>query len=199
MPLLEDAKKITEQITGWRRPTKAALQDAIRTRKPRKLRFGEDDLIPNHPRWPALIYRRAVHRARGYDPAAIFEDLFARNGWRDSWRGGVYTFLHYHSRIHEVLGIARGSVRIRLGGPHGRVLVLKAGDVVILPAGTGHQCLGASNTMLAVGAYPAAGVYDECRARKDDHRRALRSIPKVPRPRRHPIYGRSVSFATLWR
>ena len=36
--------------------------------------------IPNHPRWPLLIYPGAVTIA-GPDPAAAFEELFARNRW----------------------------------------------------------------------------------------------------------------------
>ena len=81
---------------------------------------------------------------RTLDPAAVIEDVFDRNGWGDGWRNGIYDYLHYHSRIHEVLGIARGSAKVRLGGNRGRTLKLGAGDVVILPAGTGHQCLAAS-------------------------------------------------------
>jgi uncharacterized protein YjlB len=78
---------------------------------------------------------------RTLDPAAVMEELFESNGWGDSWRNGIYDYLHYHSRINEVLGIARGSAKVRLGGDRGRTLKLRAGDVVILPAGTGHQCL----------------------------------------------------------
>jgi uncharacterized protein YjlB len=36
------------------------------------------------------------------------EELFRQNGWRASWRDGIYDYVHYHSRIHEVLGVARG-------------------------------------------------------------------------------------------
>jgi uncharacterized protein YjlB len=81
-------------------------------------------------------------------PAAIFEELFERNGWGDSWRNGIYDYAHYHSRIHEVLGVARGHPRIRFGGAKGRALKLKAADVVILPAGTGHERLSGSKDLL---------------------------------------------------
>ena len=50
--------------------------------------------------------------------------------------------------------LARGHARIRFGGNKGRVLKLRSGDVVILPAGTGHQSLSASKDLLVVGAYP---------------------------------------------
>ena len=36
--------------------------------------------VPNHPRWPLLLYPQAVP-IQGADPAAAFEALFARNRW----------------------------------------------------------------------------------------------------------------------
>jgi uncharacterized protein YjlB len=138
--------------------------------------------------WPLLLYKDAVKLPGAIDPAAVFEDLFEENGWGDSWRDGIYDYAHYHLRIHEVLGIARGSGRVRFGGSKGRTLTLKAGDVAVLPAGTGHQCLSGSDDFLVVGAYPPAGVFDICKA-AEDRLKALRTIPKVPRPRKDPVYG----------
>jgi uncharacterized protein YjlB len=198
MPLLEDAKKIAEQVTGWRRPDKSGLDALIRSRKPHTFRFKDDGLVPNHPRWPLIVYRSPVRLAADYDPAAVFEDLFGRNGWGDSWRAGIYDFMHYHSRIHEVLGVARGKVRVLFGGALGRTLELKGGDVAILPAGTGHRCMGAKD-LLVVGAYPATGTYDECRANYPDHDRAVKTIPKVARPRKDPVYGPDGPLSGLWR
>ena len=117
-------------------------------------RFTDDGLIPNHPKWPLIIYKSAVRLPQCLDPAAVFEELFDSRGWGSSWRDGIYGYVHYHSRIHGVLGIARGSGRVQFGGTKGRALTLKAGDVAILPAGTGHQRLKASEDFLVVGAYP---------------------------------------------
>src|SRR5262249_7352803 len=50
-------------------------------------------------------------------------------------RNGIYNYAHYHSRTHEVLGVARGHARVRFGGERGKELRLKVGDVVVLPAG----------------------------------------------------------------
>jgi hypothetical protein len=88
---------------------------------------------------------------------------------------------------HEVLGIARGSATVRLGGNKGRIVKLKAGDAIVLPAGTGHQCLSASKTFITVGAYPPNGSYDECGPTVEEHDRNVNAIPKVGRPRKHPL------------
>jgi uncharacterized protein YjlB len=196
MPLLENVKRITEKATGWKRPQDP--RDLPRERKPQTHRFTDDGLIPNHPKWPLVIYKGAVRLPSSLDPAAVFEDLFESNGWGDSWRDGIYDYAHYHSRIHEVLGIARGSGRVQFGGPKGRTFVLKAGDVAILPAGTGHQCLCASDDFLVIGAYPPTGTFDVCN-KPEDRKKALVTIPKVPRPRTDPVYGAKGPLMRTWR
>jgi uncharacterized protein YjlB len=196
MSFLEDVKRITEKATGWKRPEDP--QVLLRERKPQAYRFKDDGLFPNHPKWPLVIYKSVVRLPVTLDPAAVFEDLFESNGWGDTWRDGIYDYAHYHSRIHEVLGIARGSGKVQFGGPKGRTLVLKAGDVVVLPAGTGHQCLKASDDFLVVGAYPPTGTFDICK-KPEDRKRALVTIPKVARPHKDPIYGTKGPLLRSWR
>ena len=119
MPIVEDLKEYAERATGRRRPGKRKARDFTQTRKPLPVRFKDDGLVPNHPRWPLIIYRSAVDLDERHDPAAVIEDLFEANGWGDTWRDGIYDYVHYHSRIHEVLGIARGKGRVRFGGRKG--------------------------------------------------------------------------------
>jgi uncharacterized protein YjlB len=198
MPALETAKKFAETITGWSRPSRSDLAALIRERKADTFHFRDDGIIPNHPNWPLIIYRSVVRLPDELDPAAVLEDLFGSNGWGASWRDGIYDYGHYHSRIHEVLGIARGKAKVQFGGKRGRSLALKAGDVAILPAGTGHQCLSATKDFLVVGAYPPAGKYDECTSSKD-HERALKTIPKVGRPRKDPVFGGNGPLPKAWK
>jgi uncharacterized protein YjlB len=198
MPALETVKKFAEKLTGWARPSKADLMALVKEREAHSFRFQDDGTIPNHPTWPLIIYRSAVRLPGKLDPAAVFEDLFQRNGWDDSWRNGIYDYVHYHSGIHEVLGIARGAAKVRFGGRRGRTLALKAGDVAILPAGTGHQRLSASRDFLVVGAYPPTGKYDEC-TNGEDRERALKTIQKVVRPRRDPVFGADGPLLKAWK
>jgi len=197
MALLETLKEKAERVSGLARPGRKQAPRLVRDRKPNTVRFADDGFTPNHARWPLIIYRGAVRLTNEHDPAAVIEDVFESNGWRDSWRDGIYDYLHYHSRIHEVLGVARGKAEVRFGGDKGRTYRLKAGDVAVLPAGTGHQCLAASKDFLVVGAYPSSGTYDEC-TELEDRARALKSIPKVVRPRKDPVYGARGALKRLW-
>jgi uncharacterized protein YjlB len=132
------------------------------------------------------------------DPAAVIEDLFEANGKADTWRDGIYDYVHYHSGIHEVLGIARDKGRVRFGGKKGRIYTLKAGDVAILPAGTGHQRLSADDEFLVIGAYAPTGTYEECTT-IEERPRALKTIPKVPVPRKDPVYGTGGPISKFWK
>jgi uncharacterized protein YjlB len=92
------------------------------------------------------------------------------------------------------MGIARGRAKVRFGGKHGRTFKLSAGDVVILPADTGHKCIAVSRRFLAVGAYPPFGTYDECIPTKARHSRDTMRIRKVARPRNDPVFGSAGRF-----
>ena len=195
MFILETLKRTFARVSG--RPTARQARNRVIRRRPNTFAFRDDGRIPNNP-LPFVVYRGAVRVDKDSDPAAVFEQLFSSNGWGDSWRNGIYDYVHYHSRIHEVLGIARGRGRVQFGGPHGEELDVEAGDVAILPAGTGHQCLMASPDFLVVGAYPPAGTYDECRGSAEEHARAKETIPEVPVPDRDPVYGRNGALTKLW-
>jgi uncharacterized protein YjlB len=109
------------------------------------------DRIPNNPRFPVLLYSGVDEASQG--PDAI-RALFARHAWGGSWIDGVFDFHHFHSTSHEVLGVVSGSATLELGGPQGRPFEVSAGDVVVLPAGTGHRRASADPAFRVVGAYP---------------------------------------------
>jgi uncharacterized protein YjlB len=101
--------------------------------------------------------------------------------------------------IHEALGIARGKATVRFGGDKGEIVEVKAGDLAVLPAGTGHQRLASSDDLLVIGAYPPEGTYNLCRDSKADHGAALATIPNVPVPNSDPVLGKNGGLVRLWR
>ena len=164
---------------------------------PESFHFADDGAIPNS-RLPVLVYKSALD-AGGRDPAAAIERLFGDNDWPPQWRDGIYPFHHYHSTAHEVLGIARGSARVRLGGEAGRDFDLAAGDVVVLPAGTGHKRLTERGDLVVVGAYPPGQDWDLLRGDPAERPAALANIARVPLPESDPVHGKEGPLVRLWR
>ena len=158
--------------------------------------FADDGLVPNN-RIPFLVYKSAVDVDNGH-PEQTIEGLFGANGWGDMWRNGVYDFLHYHATVHEALGIARGQARVRFGGDRGKEIEVRAGDVAILPAGTGHQCLSASADFSVVGAYPPGAKMQVTRPTPENHAKALQTIPQVKLPQSDPVLGADGPLVRLW-
>jgi uncharacterized protein YjlB len=156
--------------------------------------FDDDGGIPNSA-LPVLLYHDALDGA--FD-AATYEALFARHGWLGAWRNGIFPFHHFHSTAHEVLGIARGTADVMLGGPNGRRLALAAGDVVVLPAGTGHRNVGSSADLLVVGAYPNGMRWDLRRGDPGEHGEVLANIACVPAPDEDPVNGPEGPLVELW-
>jgi uncharacterized protein YjlB len=187
-----------KQVVGTG-PSPAAAQVAVRRRKPETRLLKDDGTVPNNPTLPLIHYRNAVCLTNSENPAAIFERLFESNGWKGTWRDGIYDYVHYHSNTHEVLGIARGEARVRFGGYKGKVIAVNAGDVVVLPAGTGHQRISASRDLLVVGGYPTPKKYDECKGTTAERQKALKTIPKVPLPAKDPIYDEGGPLTDLWK
>jgi len=159
-------------------------------------RFEDDGLVPNNDRLPLVVYRGALGEAP--DRAGRCEAMFARNGWGGSWRNGIYALHHYHSTAHEVLGIAAGSARVRLGGESGRAIELCAGDVVVIPAGVAHKREAASDDLLVIGAYPVGQDPDMCRAGAEARERALAKVRAVPLPAADPVTGGHAPLLECW-
>lgn len=192
---IEPIKRLLENATGMGVPAREEALAAVREVRPIRMKFRDDGYVPNNPKLQLLYYRKSVRFDRKHDPAATLETIFNAHGWGRAWRNGVYDFVHYHSMIHEVLGVARGSATLRLGGNKGKTVKVGAGDVIVIPAGTGHECLKASTEFLVVGAYPATGTYDECRGSFQERDRAIASIRRVEVPEQNPLFG---SLSAVW-
>jgi uncharacterized protein YjlB len=165
--------------------------------KPLTFVFEDDGLVPNNP-MPFLVYKQAVDVDNAH-PEKTVEGLFGANGWGEMWRNGVFDYLHYHATVHEALGVARGHARVQFGGNHGKAIDMAAGDVVILPAGTGHQCLSATEDFCVVGAYPPGAKMHVTLPTPENHAKALKTIPKVKLPKTDPVMGENGGLMELWK
>jgi uncharacterized protein YjlB len=153
--------------------------------------------FPNNPTLPVILYRGALEGAPGEELARRIERAFHAHGWTDGWRDTVYDYAHYHSTAHEVLGCFAGHARVELGG--GKLTVeLRAGDVVVLPAGVAHKNLGASDDFAVVGAYAGGRKYDMRRGRQGEREDAEQQIARVPLPEQDPVFGSLGPLIEAW-
>jgi uncharacterized protein YjlB len=157
------------------------------------LALGSD--VPNSP-LPVLLYRAAF--AAGPDLASEIEATFHRNGWRGLWRNGIFGYHHFHDDAHEVLGIAAGSARVQLGGEGGPEVDVQAGDVVVLPAGTGHKRLSSRPDLLVVGGYPAGQEMFATRRAGEGGPSVAERVAAVPLPASDPVEGGEGTLLRAW-
>jgi uncharacterized protein YjlB len=157
------------------------------------IQFEQSGWVPNNRRFPVIVYRRVLD---GPDRARAFERLFRTNGWGGLWRNGVYSFHHFHSTAHEILGIAAGQARLMIGGPAGKEIAVQAGDALLLPAGTGHCRLEASNDLLVIGGYPPGQEADLCREMPTAEQQAM--IDELGIPARDPLKGEAGGLRSFW-
>lgn len=156
--------------------------------EPTLLHLDPDPPFPNTS-LPVRIYAGAVS---GDDLPGQIESLFAQNGWQGIWRNGIFDYHHFHATAHEALGCGRGWVKVQLGGPHGEEVELKAGDIVLLPAGVSHKNLGHSDDYLIIGCYPPGQEADMEYGDADRYDAVLALIAQVPLPDRDPVTGESL-------
>ncbi|MGI4829708.1 MAG: cupin [Janthinobacterium lividum] len=158
-----------------------------------KLQLSRNGWMPNNERLPVLHYRRAISSG---EVASMMEETFQRNQWPAQWRNGIYSFHHYHSTAHEVLGFAAGSAQLILGGEGGHNVLVESGDVLVLPAGTGHFLLHAEPGFLVVGAYPVGQHWDICRSAPDAT--AIERMRTLYFPQSDPLAGKEGELVHAW-
>lgn len=155
--------------------------------------FEDDGAIPNNPILNVVFYPEAF-----IEDIDRMEEVFNRNNWLNSWKGGIYDFHHYHSNTHEVIGVCAGSATLQLGGEQGEQIKVKAGDVAVLPAGTGHKKIGASDDFQVIGAYPDGVSYNLKTGEPGERPYVLEDIQNVPMPRTDPVYGKTGPLLETW-
>lgn len=160
-------------------------------------RLEDDGFIPNNPTLPMLVYKDTVVNLREIDPDSI-EEILNRNTWGNGWRDGIYDFHHYHSTAHECLFVYSGRAHVQFGGEQGVDLEIDSGDMVVLPAGTGHKRLISTIDFHVIGVYPAGQAMDMNYGYKDERPKALPNIKKVPLPKSDPLYGNNGPLMKQW-
>lgn len=157
------------------------------------LYFADDGSIPNNPKFPLLIYKNVMEAE---DEAA---QVLHHNHWSNAWRNGVFPYHHYHSNSHEVLAVDSGGALLQMGGEKGEQLEVQQGDVLILPAGTGHKLIKKQVDFSVIGAYPNGQDYDICYGKKEERPEKLNNINEVLTPGNDPVYGRQGALFSYWR
>ena len=108
------------------------------------------------------------------------------------WNDTIYDYTHFHSNAHEVLGIADGKVTVLLGGQDGRRVRLRAGDMIVIPAGVGHCRIGDDTGLKVIGAYPPGQSHFTMK-------REGRTVPRVKLPDTDPLYGPDGPLRRYWK
>ena len=155
---------------------------------------------------PNLPHRRGFHASRaGVSPFVMLRrDRIFPSPMTNLRRSILFVvqFAVLGLALAFVIGVfapqITGRVRTVFGGDSGKEFELDAGDVAILPAGTGHQCLRASEDFSVVGAYPPGAKMQVTRPTPDNHAAALKTIPEVSLPTSDPVLGRNGPLIRLW-
>lgn len=182
--------------------------------------FKEVDLVPNS-KLPALVYKGVVDFGDigQIDAEQQLDILVTKNGWYRDWTHYVFPFLHYHSTSHECLVVFSGQATIQLGGKEGKKFEVSKGDMLVIPAGVGHERILQTTDLeqrkkemesfTVFGIYPKGqkwdfisedpqsggeGSYDIKKA--EVKLMALKNISAVPIPENDPIYGQEYLMKT---
>ena len=155
--------------------------------------FEDDGIIPNNPNLPGIFYPGAFK-----DYPHEIESTFNLNNWKNSWVDSVFDYHHYHSDAHEVLGVLAGSATLILGGPKGELINFATGDVVVLPAGTGHKRVSSSSDFQIVGAYPKGQEFNVRIGNPEERPQALKEIQEVKAPATDPVFGNEGQVLNQW-
>lgn len=156
--------------------------------------FGRNGNFPNSD-LPVVVYRRVIE---GKVTTESMQSLFARNQWPPQWVDAIFTYYHYHSTAHEVLGVVSGTAELAVGGPGERVLEIVQGDVVVIPAGVAHRLEESSDHFVVVGAYPPGQEWDIVKGEEGEWDKATTNIARVPLPLTDPVGGLSGPLLAVW-
>lgn len=161
-----------------------------------EITIADDGTFPGN-RLPALLYKNVLNIPFLF-PAMHVKHLFEKNDWSNSWDAGIFTYRHYHSVTHEVLGIYSGKATVQLGDDNGPKILLEKGDVLVIPAGVAHKNLDEENDVGVIGAYPDGRDYDMNYGKPGERPQADENIAQVPIPFTDPLQGKNGELTKRW-
>ncbi|PZF70976.1 cupin domain-containing protein [Taibaiella soli] len=164
---------------------------------PKTIFLKDDGIFPNSE-LPVLLYKQAFQIPALFGGIAL-KKLFRKHGWTNNWRHGIYTFNHYHSTAHEVLGVIKGSAHVQLGGPDGVDILLEKGDVLVIPAGVAHRNMGEEKAVICIGGYPNGRNFDINKGMPGERPGVDQRIAAVPVPDTDPVTGLQDGLPSIWR
>ena len=155
-----------------------------------------DGDIPNS-RLPLVVYPGGLMPALR-NPGGC-QGLFHRNAWIGNWVDGIFDYWHFHVTGHEVLGCVEGEAEVGFGGDAGIVRTVRAGDVVVIPAGVGHKRLSDKRGgFTIVGGYPAGQGGEIARPGDYTLTEAQRRIAALALPTSDPLEGPKGPLLKAW-
>jgi uncharacterized protein YjlB len=165
--------------------------------KPEQYFVKDDGIFPNNHL--PILYYPGVLALPNLFPAHHIKKRFQENNWKNNWKQGIYTYHHYHSTTHEVLGVCKGETLLLLGGEYGITIFIQAGDVLIIPAGVAHMNLGKENDVTCIGGYPDGRDYDMNCGNEDERPRVDHNIASLPLPETDPVFGKRGGLLEIWK
>ncbi|KAL4799462.1 hypothetical protein BDV19DRAFT_400729 [Aspergillus venezuelensis] len=149
---------------------------------------------------------------RGVLPEPLTEESVTEFLTRDRWgkmgqgTWGHIAIRHFHPNSHECYGIFQGSSTLLLGvggGDQvgGLEVDVRAGDVIVLPAGTAHSCAKSSKDYRYIGVYPqgCSRWRNEMGSKPIDFASLREETENVAMPEADPVYGVGGPLMQLWR
>jgi uncharacterized protein YjlB len=189
-------RSITEPADGMRICANTPKSISMASQQPLLYYLHDTGIFPNS-RLPVIFYK-SILRLPILAKGRFITRLFRGHDWSNSWDAGVFTYHHYHSTTHEVLGFYKGRTELQLGGESGPKVGVAAGDVLVIPAGVAHRNLGDESQIRCIRAYPDGRKYDIRTGRSEDRPSVDHNIECVPLPEQDPVLGTDLGLCWIW-
>ncbi|RVX67749.1 hypothetical protein B0A52_07872 [Exophiala mesophila] len=152
---------------------------------------------------PVLIYRDCLPLPISEEKTTEFLESHA---WVKKGTWGHIDVRHFHPNTHECYGVFQGESTILVGcggvdpDDQGTKIDVSVGDVIVLPAGTGHCNLQSTKDYRYIGVYPdgAPPWRSELGKEPIDLAEMRKETGSVLLPAEDPVNGANGPLLSLW-